>query len=54
MGYGLVKEPGPKVELISLGVVKLDHLDDHALKLQRIFEKTISLIDEYHPRLHGP
>lgn len=49
MGYGLVKETGPKVELISLGVVKLDHLDDHALKLQRIFEKTISLIDEYHP-----
>jgi len=49
MGYGLVKETGPKVELVSLGIVKLDHLDDHALKLQRIFEKTIALIDEYHP-----
>jgi crossover junction endodeoxyribonuclease RuvC len=49
MGYGLVKETGPRVELISLGVVKMEHLDDHALKLQRIFEKTIALIDEYHP-----
>ncbi len=49
MGYGLVKEMGSKMELISLGVVKLDHLDDHPLKLQRIFEKTQALIDEYHP-----
>ncbi len=49
MGYGLVKETGPKIELVSLGVVKLDHLDDHALKLHRIFEKTLSLIDEYKP-----
>jgi crossover junction endodeoxyribonuclease RuvC len=49
MGYGLVKETGPKIELISLGVVKMEHLDDHALKLQRIFEKTLALIDEYKP-----
>lgn len=49
MGYGLIKETGPKVELISLGVVKMEHLDDHALKLQRIFEKTLALIDEYKP-----
>ena len=49
MGYGLIKETGPKIELLSLGVVKLDHLDDHALKLQRIFSKTVSLIEEYHP-----
>ena len=49
MGYGLIKETGTKIELISLGVVKMDHLDDHALKLQRIFEKTSALIDEYKP-----
>ena len=49
MGYGLIKETGSKVELINLGVIKLDHLDDHALKLQRIFEKTLALINEYHP-----
>jgi crossover junction endodeoxyribonuclease RuvC len=49
MGYGLVKEVNKKSELVSLGIVKLDHLDDHPLKLKRIFEKTVALIDEYHP-----
>ncbi len=49
MGYGLIKETGSKIELINLGIIKLNHLDDHHLKLQRIFEKLIILIDEYHP-----
>ncbi|PWG80988.1 crossover junction endodeoxyribonuclease RuvC [Pararcticibacter amylolyticus] len=49
MGYGLIKEQRSKTTLISLGVVRMEHLDDHALKLKRIFEKTIALIDEYHP-----
>lgn len=49
MGYGLVKEIKSNIELVSLGVVKMDHLEDHTLKLKRIFEKTISLIDQYKP-----
>ncbi len=49
MGYGLVKEVGTKIELISLGVVKMEKIDDHMLKLQRIFEKTVALIDNYNP-----
>src|SRR5476649_701263 len=49
MGYGLVKEVGSKIELISLGIIKMDSLDDHMLKLQRIFEKTVGLIDNYKP-----
>ena len=49
MGYGLVKEIKNKPELICLGVIKLDHLSDHFLKLQQIFEKTVGLIDQYHP-----
>lgn len=49
MGYGIVLEKGSKIELISMGIVRMDHLDDHFLKLQRIFEKTIALIDEYKP-----
>ena len=49
MGYGLVKQMGNKTELISLGVVKMDKIDDHMLKLQRIFEKTVALIDNYKP-----
>src|ERR1700744_4563181 len=49
MGYGLLKEVGSKIELISLGVIKMENMDDHMLKLQRIFEKTVALIDNYHP-----
>ncbi|QQL51570.1 crossover junction endodeoxyribonuclease RuvC [Mucilaginibacter ginkgonis] len=49
MGYGLVKETGNRVELISMGVVKIPAGNDHMLKLQRIFEKTVALIDNYHP-----
>ena len=49
MGYGIILEKGNKIELISMGIVKMDHLDDHFLKLQRIFEKTIGLLEEYKP-----
>lgn len=49
MGYGIVKEVKNQVDLICLGVVKLDHLEDHPLKLKHIFEKTVILIDQYKP-----
>jgi crossover junction endodeoxyribonuclease RuvC len=49
MGYGIVKEVKSSVELICLGIVKMDHLDDHALKLKHIFERTVLLIDQYKP-----
>lgn len=49
MGYGVILEKGSKLELLSLGVVRMDHLDDHYLKLQRIFEKSQALIEQYQP-----
>jgi crossover junction endodeoxyribonuclease RuvC len=49
MGYGIILEKGSKIELISMGIVKMDYLDDHFLKLQRIFEKTVDLIEQYQP-----
>lgn len=49
MGYGLIGITHKKAHLISLGVVKLGKLDDPMLKLQKIFERTLSLIDQYHP-----
>lgn len=49
MGYGIVLEKGNSLSLLSMGIVRMDHLDDHFLKLQRIFEKTIGLIEEYQP-----
>lgn len=49
MGYGLIHQKGNKIELITLGVVKLSKLSNQAQKLQKIFKRTLSLIDEYHP-----
>lgn len=49
MGYGLIKITGNHLELITLGVLKLAKLGNHPLKLKRIFERILSLIDEYHP-----
>lgn len=49
MGYGIVKETGNRIAMLSMGVVKMEHLSDHLLKLSRIFEKTVSLIEQYHP-----
>ncbi len=49
MGYGIIKETGNQLSLITLGVVKLGHLPDHGLKLQRIFRKVEALIEHYKP-----
>ncbi len=49
MGYGLIAVKGNHMELIDLGVLYLNKLNDHALKLKTIFEYTLSLIDKYKP-----
>ena len=49
MGYGLLKERGNEISLITLGIVKMDHLKNQALKLQCIFNKTTEIIKAYQP-----
>jgi len=49
LGYGIIRETGRQLSLVSLGIVKLDHLSDHGLKLQQIFRKTTALIEHYQP-----
>jgi crossover junction endodeoxyribonuclease RuvC len=49
MGYGLIQTKGNNIELLSMGVLKLSKLSNQALKLRKIFERTLMLIDEYHP-----
>lgn len=49
MGYGVIESNGSAIKLLSLGVIKLGHLDDHMLKLKKIFEQTSGLIDQYKP-----
>ncbi len=49
MGYGLIKATGKIPFMLALGVIELKKLPNHYLKLQRIFERTLHLIDQYHP-----
>jgi crossover junction endodeoxyribonuclease RuvC len=48
-GYGVIKAHGNNPEFITLGVIDLSKSDDHYVKLKRIFESTLGLIDLYHP-----
>jgi len=49
MGYGLIKSAGRDPFMLALGVIELSKFPNHYLKLQRIFERTLHLIDQYHP-----
>ena len=49
MGYGLIQIKGKKMELLQMGVLHLSKLSSHELKLKRIFERTLAMIDEYKP-----
>ncbi len=49
MGYGIILVRDKKLELLTMGVLKLHKLSEHEDKLKKIFERTVSLIDEYHP-----
>jgi len=49
MGYGLIKAIGKNPKMITMGILDMRKLKDHYLKLQKIFSRTLQLIDEYHP-----
>jgi len=49
MGYGIIRIMGNKLSMIAFGVLKLNKYDDHSLRLKIIFEKTLSLIEQYKP-----
>ena len=49
MGYGVIRIVGKKMEMIQMGIVHMEKLDEHSLKLKRIFERTLELVDEYKP-----
>ena len=49
MGYGILQVINNKPSLIAMGVLELNKYEDHYLKLRRIFERVIGLIEEYLP-----
>ena len=49
MGFGLIHQKGSRAGLLSLGVVQQNKFSNQPLKLKKIFERTLALIDEYQP-----
>lgn len=49
MGFGLIKVVKNKMEFLQLNELQLSKYDDHYKRLRIIFERTIELIDTYHP-----
>ena len=49
MGYGLIKDNGKNASLLHMGVIELYKFKDHYIKLQKIFERVMHLIDHYYP-----
>ena len=49
MGYGLILQKNKDLDMIRMGVLKLNMFDNQALKLKRIFERVLEIIEEYHP-----
>ncbi len=49
MGYGIIKITDSRPLLVCLGTVELNKYTDHYIKLKKLYERTIQLIDQYHP-----
>ncbi|MCH1437739.1 MAG: crossover junction endodeoxyribonuclease RuvC [Flavobacteriales bacterium] len=49
MGFGLIKKKGSSFEMMMMDVLILNKIKDPYLKLQKIFQKTLAIIDHYHP-----
>jgi crossover junction endodeoxyribonuclease RuvC len=48
-GYGLVRIHGKKLDLVTMGIIELRKIADPYIKLQKIFQQILGLIDEFHP-----
>lgn len=49
LGYGLLSVCGKKAEMIAMGVIDLRRVSDVYLKLGRIYERIMGVIDAFHP-----
>ena len=49
MGYGLLRVTGNKASLMTMGVIQLHKYESHYLRLGKIYERIIQIIDTYHP-----
>lgn len=49
MGYGILGVKSKKPAMIALGVIELNKFESHYLRLRRIYDRILSLVDQYLP-----
>jgi crossover junction endodeoxyribonuclease RuvC len=49
LGYGVIVTKGKKMSLVDLNVLNLTKIENHPLKLKKIFETLLELIEKYQP-----
>lgn len=49
MGYGLISQKGNFISFIAMDIIKFDKKCNQALKLKKIFEICLELVDKYNP-----
>lgn len=49
MGYGVIMAQGQKLTLLQFGVIHLSKLESHELRLKKIFDRVLGLVDEFSP-----
>jgi len=49
MGYGILRTRGSKIDLLQFGVIHLKKYNGYELKLKKIFERVLGIVDEFNP-----
>lgn len=49
MGYGIILIESSRVKLIQFGVIQMGKTGAHELKLKKIFDRVLALVDEFNP-----
>lgn len=49
MGYGVILAQESSLKLLQFGVIRLSKLDSHELRLKKIFDRVLGLVDEFSP-----
>lgn len=49
MGYGILLIKGKDISILQFGVIHLNKYKNHEIKLKKIFERVLSLLDDFNP-----
>lgn len=49
MGYGILRVEGKTPSLEAMGVIKLSKFESHYMRLHRIYERVLALVEQYLP-----